>query len=194
MKDNLLNQIYDFIEEYNLNNGYPPSIREICAKCNIKSTATAHSYVERLKSKGLIEKKSQKKRTLTLSGQNLFKKIPLVGTITAGQPIFAVENLEGYYPLPPEFSSSDDVFALRVKGDSMIDAGIYDKDVVIVKKQETAENGEIVIALIDDSATVKRFYKANGKIILHPENTTMQDIILSNVQILGTVKGLIRKF
>ena len=194
MKDNLLNQIYDFIEEYNLTNGYPPSIREICAKCNIKSTATAHSYVERLKSKGLIEKKSQKKRTLTLSGQNLFKKIPLVGTITAGQPIFAVENLEGYYPLPPEFSSSDDVFALRVKGDSMIDAGIYDKDVVIVKKQETAENGEIVIALIDDSATVKRFYKANGKIILHPENTTMQDIILSNVQILGTVKGLIRKF
>lgn len=193
MKNYVLNQIYQFIEEYNLNNGYPPSIREICAKCNIKSTATAHSYLEKLKSQGLIEKKAQKKRTLTLSQSNLFKKIPLVGTITAGQPIFAVENLEGYYPLPPEFNSGDDLFALKVKGDSMIEAGIYDKDVVIVKKQDTAENGDIVIALIDDSATVKRFFKASDKIILHPENSSMSDIILKSVQILGTVKGLIRK-
>lgn len=193
MKESLLKEIYEFIEEYNSLNGYSPSVREICFKCNIKSTATAHSYIEKLKNKGLIEKKSQKKRTLTLSGQNQFKKIPLIGTITAGQPIYAVENLEGYYPLPPDFNQSDNIFALKVKGNSMIDAGIFDKDVVIVKKQDTAENGEIVIALIDDSATVKRFYKANDKIILHPENASMSDIILKEVQILGTVIGLFRK-
>ena len=108
--------------------------------------------------------------------------------------IFAVENLEGYYPLPPEFDCYDDVFALKVQGESMIDAGINDKDVIIVKKQSTAQNGEIVVALIDDCATVKRFYVKNGKYILHPENSTMSDIVLDDVKILGTVKGLIRKF
>ena len=113
--------------------------------------------------------------------------------VRAGSPIFAVENLDGYCPLPPEFASSNVDFALRVNGDSMINAGIYDKDLIIVKKQEYAENGEIVVALIDDSATVKRFYKDNDKIILHPENDTMSDMIFDKVDVLGVVKGLIRK-
>lgn len=189
-----LSKVYDFIADYSLSNGFPPSIREVCAKCDIKSTATAYSYIERLKSKGLINKSPQKKRAVSVSQQNSFKSIALIGTITAGEPIFAVENLEGYYPLPPEFDCYDDVFALKAQGESMIDAGINDKDVIIVKKQSTAQNGEIVVALIDDCATVKRFYVKNGKYILHPENSTMSDIVLDDVKILGTVKGLIRKF
>ena len=190
----IINKIYDFILDYSTKNGFPPSIREICAQFDIKSTATAYSYLEKLKSKGLLAKTPQKKRAVTVTNKNNFKSIALVGTITAGEPIFAVENLEGYYPLPPEFDGYDDVFALKVKGESMINAGINDKDIIIVKKQSTALNGEIVVALIEDSATVKRFYKKENKYVLHPENDAMDDIILDNVEIIGTVKGLIRKF
>lgn len=189
-----LNEVYNFTVEYLENYGFPPSVREICAKLNIKSTATAYSYIERLKEKGLLNKEPQKKRALTVSGTSRsFKTIPLVGVITAGKPIFAVENLEGYYPLPPELGGENE-FALRVSGDSMINAGIYDKDIIIVNKQNTAENGEIVAALIDDAATVKRFYKKNNKIVLHPENDSMSDMEFEDVSILGVVKGLIRKF
>ena len=121
-------------------------------------------------------------------------QIPLVGVVRAGAPIFAVENLEGYYPLPPDFNGREsDFFALRVSGDSMINSGIYDKDVIIIKKQDCAENGEIVVALVDDSATVKRFYLRDNKVILHPENDDMQDLIFDDVKILGIVKGLYRK-
>lgn len=191
-----LNSVYKFTSDYINDNGFPPSVREICSKLNIKSTATAYSYIEKLRKKGLIDKSPMKKRALKLSRPVLSNQgqIPLIGTVHAGTPIFAVENLDGYYPLPPDFIGfKDDFFALRVSGDSMINAGIYDKDVIIVKKQNYAENGEIVVALVDDSATVKRFYLEKDKIILHPENDEMEDLIFDDAKILGIVKGLYRK-
>lgn len=191
-----LNSVYKFTSDYINDNGFPPSVREICSKLNIKSTATAYSYIEKLRKKGLIDKSPMKKRALKLSRPVLSNQgqIPLIGTVRAGTPIFAVENLDGYYPLPPNFIGfKDDFFALRVSGDSMINAGIYDKDVIIVKKQNYAENGEIVVALVDDSATVKRFYLEKDKIILHPENDEMEDLIFDDAKILGIVKGLYRK-
>lgn len=190
-------EVYEFTVEYVKNNGFPPSVREICAKLNIKSTATAYSYIERLKSKGLIDKYPQKKRAIKLSQTATdFNAInvPLIGVIRAGEPIYAVENLEGYYPLPPDFNINGECFALRVKGDSMINAGIFDKDVIIVKKQNSAENGEIVVALTEDGATVKRLFIEKSRVVLHPENDAMEDLIYDEVQILGTVKGLYRKF
>jgi repressor LexA len=190
-----LNEVYTFTVEYIQNNGYSPTVRDICAKLNIKSTATAYSYLEKLKSKGLLEKSPLKKRAIVPSNKvNGFISVPIVGTIRAGSPIFAVENLEGYCPLPDDFSSNGNEFALRVQGNSMINAGIYENDIIIVNQQNSANNGEIVVALVDDSATVKRFYKKGGKIILHPENDELEDLIYDNVTILGTVKGLIRKF
>lgn len=191
-----LNSVYKFTSDYINDNGFPPSVREICSKLNIKSTATAYSYIEKLRKKGFIDKSPMKKRALKLSRPVLSNQgqIPLIGTVRAGTPIFAVENLDGYYPLPPDFIGfKDEFFALRVSGDSMINAGIYDKDVIIVKKQNYAENGEIVVALVDDSATVKRFYLEKDKIILHPENDEMEDLIFDDAKILGIVKGLYRK-
>lgn len=192
--DEKINQVYEFTVEFVHKNGFPPSIRDICNKLKIKSTATAYSYVEKLKEKGVLDKAPLKKRALTLSHRTEFKSIPLIGTIRAGSPIFAVENLDGYYPLPEEFSGNGNEFALKVQGDSMINAGIYDGDIIIVNQQNTAHNGEIVVALIDDSATVKRFYKKDGKIILHPENDNLSDMIFDDATILGIVKGLFRKF
>lgn len=190
-----INQVYNFTLNYVSENGFPPSVREICDKCSIKSTASAYSYIEKLRSRGLIEKSPLKKRAITLTqNQTAFKSVPLVGTIRAGQPIFAVENLEGYYPIPEEFSTGGTEFALKVKGDSMINAGIYENDIVIVNQQNTANNGEIVVALVDDSATVKRLIIKDNKIILHPENDHMQDMYFEDVIILGVVKGLMRKF
>lgn len=190
-----INKVYEFTVEFIRENGFPPSVREICSKLNIKSTATAYSYIERLKSKGLLDKSPMKKRAITLSHQSpQFKSVPLVGTIRAGEPIFAVENLDGYYPLPEEFDTGGDEFALKVQGESMVNVGIYEGDIIIVNKQSYANNGEIVVALVDDSATVKRFYRRNGKVILHPENDNMQDMVFDNVLILGVVKGLMRKF
>ncbi len=193
--DEKINQVYEFTVNFINDNGFPPSVREICSKLNIKSTATAYTYIEKLKEKGLLEKSPLKKRAISVVQKaNNFKSIPLIGTIRAGEPIFAVENLEGYYPLPDEMNSGGVEFALKVKGDSMINAGIYENDIIIVHQQNDAENGEIVVALVDDCATVKRFYKKNGKVILRPENDTMSDMIFDEVSILGTVKGLMRKF
>ena len=189
-----INKVYEFTVDYINENGFPPSVRDICNKLNIKSTATAFSYIEKLKQKGLLEKFPQKKRALTLSNRSSIKKVPLLGTIRAGSPIFAIENLEGYYPLPDNFCDGEDNFALKVQGDSMINAGIHENDIIVVKQQNTAENGEIVIALIEDSATVKRLFRKDNKIILHPENDNMSDMIFDNVIILGVVKGLFRKF
>ena len=190
-----LERVYRFVEHYIAENGFPPSVREICEQIGIKSTATAYSYLNRLKDMGRIDKTDSKKRALSLTDKTALKRIPLVGTVTAGTPILAVENLEGYYPLLPDFPGSDeDYFMLRVFGDSMIEAGIYDGDKIIVKRQNTADNGEIVVALIEDSATVKRFFKRENKIILHPENSALSDIVLNDVVILGIVEGLIRKF
>ncbi len=190
-----INKVYNFMVDFINDNGFPPSIREICYKLDIKSTATAYLYIEKLKERGLLEKSPYKKRALSIpQTNNNFKSIPLVGTIRAGEPIFAVENLEGYYPIPDDFASSSNDFALKVQGNSMINAGIFEKDIIIVSQQNVAENGQIVVALIDDGATVKRFYKRKNKIILHPENDDMEDMVFDKVTILGVVKGLIRKF
>lgn len=190
-----LERVYNFTVEYLETNGFPPSVREICEKCSIKSTASAYSYVEKLKERGLLNKSPLKKRAIALPNRKTdYKTVPIVGTVTAGTPIFAVENLDGYMPLPPDFDSGNEIFALKVTGESMINAGICDKDIIIVSKQETAENGDIIVALVDDSATVKRFYKKDGKIILHPENDFMEDMIFDSVTVLGKVKGLMRKF
>lgn len=195
--DEKIDLVYKFTVDYVENNGFPPSIREICAKCGIKSTASAYYYMEKLKERDLITKSPSKKRAISVNNKHInsdVKNVPLVGVITAGSPIFAVENLDGYIPLPEEFNGTGVDFALRVDGESMINAGIFNKDIIIVKKQDTAENGEIVVALIDDSATVKRFFIKNNKVILHPENDMMDDMVFDDVKILGTVKGLIRKF
>ncbi|MBR1677586.1 MAG: transcriptional repressor LexA [Clostridia bacterium] len=192
-----LNDMIVFIEQYTDNFGYPPSVREMCEKLSIKSTATCQYYLNKLVDRGIITKsQSNAKRSISLikSKKTNYISVPVIGTVTAGTPIFAYENLEEYCPLPAEFGSDDDTFMLKVKGESMIEAGIYNGDKIIVKKQNTAQNGEIVVAYFDESATVKRFYKKDGKIILHPENRTMTDIVLDDVTILGTVKGLLRKF
>lgn len=191
--DERIDKVYKFTAEFIENNGFPPSVREICAECNIKSTATAFSYLERLKERGLIHKTPDKKRSLTLKTGNFnYKSVPIIGTIRAGTPIFAVENLDGYCPIPADMNCGENSFALKVIGNSMINAGIKENDTIIVRGQETAENGEIVVALVEDSATVKRFYKRGGKVILHPENDEMEDMIFEDVKILGVVKGLMR--
>ena len=190
-----LNEVYSYVANFIENNGYSPTIRDICRDLKIKSTASAYYYLDKLNKRGLINMQSDKKRTLNLSEKSVPAiKVPLVGTVTAGTPILAVENIDGYYPLPTDFNSENDLFMLKVEGNSMINAGILDGDKIIVKKQESADNGNIVVALIDDSATVKRFYKKNNKIILHPENDFMSDIVLDSANIVGVVVGLMRKF
>ncbi len=193
--DEKLDKVYNFTIDFISDNGFPPSVREICAKLNIKSTATAYSYIEKLKARGLLDKSPLKKRAITVSNRKSdYKSIPLVGTVRAGSPIFAVENLEGYYPIPEEFNTGGTEFALRVQGDSMINAGIYENDIIIVKQQNDANNGDIVVALVEDGATVKRIFKRDGKVILHPENDALEDMVFDNVIVLGIVKGLMRKF
>ena len=192
--DQKLEKVLNFVKRYQSENGFPPSVREICQALSIKSTATAHYYLAKLEKQGSISKNANKNRAIVLSDALDYVSVPLVGTVTAGTPILAVENLDGYYPLPPELAEEENSFLLQVKGDSMIEAGILDGDKIICRKTQTAENGEIVVALIDDSATVKRFFKRNGKIILHPENERLCDIVLDEAYILGKVTGLIRKY
>ena len=187
--------VMDYIRKFSEENGYTPSVREIGKECGIKSTATVYSYLQKLQDKGYLNKATNKKRSVTLaksSGVN----IPLIGTVTAGQPIFAYENYEDYYTFPTGEFRGEDLFMLRVQGTSMIDAGIMDGDKIVVRRQETAENGEIVVALVEDSATVKRFYHKNGQIILHPENEALSDMIFEDgqVSILGKVVGLMRNY
>lgn len=191
-----LNAVHDYVKKFQNENGYPPSVREIGRDLKIKSTATVHYYLKKLEENGVITKNAGRNRAISLTDEALpFVSVPLVGTVTAGTPILAVENLDGYYPLPAEFTGADEgSFMLRVHGNSMIEAGIFDGDKIICRKQENADNGDIVVALIDDSATVKRFFKRDGKIILHPENSALSDIVLNDVIILGKVTGLMRKF
>ena len=188
-----LEECLEYIRHFIEDNGYSPTVRDICRDLHIKSTATAYSYINKLKDKGLINKVEDKKRAISLNS-GAVTGVPLLGNVAAGNPIFASENYEDYYTLPKDFSSFDDLFMLTIKGASMQDAGIFNGDKIIVKKQSTANNGDIVIALLDDSATCKRFYKSDGKIILHPENESYSDIIVEQVDILGVVVGLIRKF
>ena len=192
-----LDDVLAFIHRYTDENGFPPTVRDICAELHIKSTATAYDYVNRLKEMGLLSKAEKKKRAVVLkSGDTV--KVPLIGTVTAGQPIFAVENFDSYYTLPASEFRGDDLFMLRVHGESMINAGIYDGDKIVVRKQQNAENGDIVVAMFnegaEDGATVKRFFRRDGKIILHPENDAMSDFVLDEVVILGKVIGLLRSF
>ncbi len=189
-----LNELYSYVKNFQDANGFSPSVRDICKDLQIKSTATAHYYLEKLCEKGLISKKGDKKRAISVNGKKNSFEVPLVGTVTAGTPILAVENLEDYYPLPLEFNTGETLFMLKVKGNSMINAGILDGDKIVVKKQETADNGDIVVAMLEDSATVKRFYKKDNFYVLHPENDEMEDIVSSEVSILGVVVGLTRKF
>lgn len=190
-----LTMVMDYIRKFSEENGYTPSVREIGKECGIKSTATVHSYLEKLQTKGFLNKATNKKRAVTI-GKSSGVNIPLIGTVTAGQPIFAYENYEDYYTFPVGEFRGEELFMLRVQGTSMIDAGIMDGDKIIVRKQATAENGEIVVAIVDDSATVKRFYRKNGQIILHPENEALSDMVFEGdqVAILGKVVGLMRNY
>ena len=182
--------VFVYIQKFISENGYAPCVREVCSACGIKSTATVFNIINRLKERGLLEKSDVKRRAISLKSKSV--SVPLVGTVAAGQPIFATENYEGFYSLPDGFFAGDDLFMLNVQGQSMINIGMYDGDKVVVRRQSTADNGEIVVALVDDGATVKRFFKRNGKIILHPENDDMEDFVFNEVTILGKVVGLIR--
>lgn len=187
-------KVMDYIRKFSEENGYTPSVREIGKECGIKSTATVHSYLEKLQNRGYLNKATNKKRSVTI-GKSSGVSIPLVGTVTAGQPIFAYENYEDYYTFPAGEFRGEELFMLRVQGESMIEAGIFDGDKIIVRRQPTARLNEIVVALIEDSATVKRLTEMNSeRIVLHPENSTMSDFIYSpeEVTILGKVIGLIR--
>lgn len=193
MDENKLIKVMDYIRRFSEENGYTPSVREIGAYCGIKSTATVHSYIERLQEKGYLNKAENKKRAVTL-GKSGSVNIPLLGPVTAGQPVFAYENYEEYYSFPLGEFRGEDLFMLHVQGTSMINAGICDGDKIIVRRQQTAADGEIVVALVGESATVKRLFRRNGKIILHPENEVLDDFVFNpeEVSILGKVVGLIR--
>lgn len=193
-------EILEFIKECLLNKGYPPAVREICNAVHLKSTSSVHSHLETLEKNGYIRRDPTKPRAIEilddefgLSRRELVN-VPIVGTVTAGQPILAVENIEGYFPVPPEYLHNKETFMLKVKGESMINAGIYDGDLVLVAQQPTASNSDIVVALVEDSATVKRFYKEADHIRLQPENDFMDPIIVHDASILGKVIGLFRSF
>ena len=191
-------EILEFIKAQIINKGYPPAVREICEAVNLKSTSSVHSHLESLEKNGYIRRDPSKPRAIEIIDDefNLTRRelvnVPIVGTITAGQPILAVENIESYFPIPSEFMPNTETFMLKVKGDSMINAGIYDGDRIIVQRQSHAKNGDYVVALIDDEVTVKTFYKENGYFRLQPENDAMEPIIVSDLQILGVVIGLFR--
>ena len=201
--------ILKFIEEQVIENGYPPSVREIGKAIGLSSTATVHAYLAKLEKQGFIKKEDKKGRTLKVikgtDGQPLKREsknfyaqremvdVPVIGKITAGQPILAVENVTDTFPIPIDFVGNSESFMLTVRGESMIEAGILDGDYILVKKQSNATNGEIVVALIEDEATVKTFYKENGHIRLQPENHTMDPIIVPDCKILGKVAGVYRK-
>ena len=191
-------EILEYIKSQILNKGYPPSVRDICTAVNLKSTSSVHADLETLEKNGYIRRDPTKPRAIEIIDDNFnltrreVVNVPLIGQVAAGQPLLAVENITGYFPIPAEFIPKEEVFMLNVKGESMVNAGIYDGDQIIVKQQSTASNGEIVVALVDDSATVKRFYKENGHIRLQPENDFMEPIIVDSCEIIGKVIGLIR--
>ena len=193
-------QILEYMKAEVREKGYPPSVREICDAVGLKSTSTVHGHLSRLEKKGLIRRDPTKPRAIEIldsdfdAPQREFVNVPIVGNITAGIPILAVENIEDTFPIPVDYIHNDTVFMLRVKGESMINAGICDGDVIIVKQQNTASNGDMVAALVDDSATVKTFYKEDGHIRLQPENDNMDPIIVPDCQILGVVFGVFRFF
>ena len=191
-------EILEYIKEMILKKGYPPAVREICEAVHLKSTSSVHSHLESLEKNGYIRRDPTKPRTIEILDDDFaltrreVVNVPVIGTVAAGTQILAEQNIEDYLPIPAEMLPNKEVFMLKVKGNSMIEAGIYSGDKVIVAKQPDAENGDKVVALVDDSATVKTFYKENGHFRLQPENSTMDPIILDHVEILGKVIGLFR--
>ena len=193
-------QILEYIKSEILNKGYPPSVRDICQAVNLKSTSSVHSHLETLEKNGYIRRDPTKPRTIEIIDDNFnlvrreVVNVPMVGTVAAGQPILAIENIDNYFPIPSEYMPNEETFMLKVKGESMINAGILDGDNILVKRQNTAKNGDMVVALVDDSATVKTFYKENGHIRLQPENDNMDPIIVPTCEIIGKVFGVFRFF
>lgn len=191
-------EILEYIKECILKKGYPPAVREICEAVHLKSTSSVHSHLETLERNGYIRRDPTKPRAIEILDDEFaltrreMVQVPVIGTVAAGQPILAEENIEDYFPIPASILPNAETFMLRVKGESMINAGIFDGDQVIVERMSTARNGEIVVALVDDSATVKRFFKEKGCYRLQPENDAMEPIIVDHVEILGKVIGLFR--
>ncbi len=193
-------EILEYIKQEILNKGYPPAVREICEAGDLKSTSSVHSHLETLEKNGYIRRDPTKPRAIEIIDDNFnltrreVTNVPILGNVAAGQPLLAVENIESYFPIPVELLPNAETFMLNVKGESMINAGIYDGDQILVQKQSDARNGDIVVALVEDSATVKTFYKENGHFRLQPENDTMDPIIVENCQVLGKVFGVFRLF
>ena len=193
-------EILEFMKQEILNKGYPPTVRDICEAVKLKSTSSVHSHLETLEKNGYIRRDPTKPRAIEIIDDNFnltrreVANVPMVGRVAAGEPILAVENIESYFPIPTEFMPNSEAFMLKVKGESMINAGIFDGDNVLVEKCNTARNGDMVVALVDDSATVKTFYKEADHIRLQPENDTMDPIIVDNCEILGKVFGVFRFF
>ena len=193
-------EILQYIKDEILSKGYPPAVREICKAVHLKSTSSVHAHLETLEKKGYIRRDPTKPRAIEIIDDdfNLVRReiinVPVIGQIAAGEPIYAEQNIEGYFPIPPEDMPAGNAFMLNVRGDSMINIGIFDGDRILVKEQHTASNGEVVVALVEDSATVKTFYKEDGHYRLQPENDTLDPIIVDQVEILGKVVGLFRTY
>lgn len=193
-------EILEYIKEEILKKGYPPAVREICEAVHLKSTSSVHSHLETLEKNGYIRRDPTKPRAIEIIDEGFqmvrheMANIPMVGTVAAGQPILAQQNITSYFPVPTEYVPNNECFALKVKGDSMINVGIFDGDQIFAECCSTARNGDIVVALVEDSATVKTFYKENGHIRLQPENDSMDPIIVPDCQILGKVFGVMRFF
>ena len=191
-------EILEYIKQEILNKGYPPAVREICEAVHLKSTSSVHSHLETLEKNGYIRRDPTKPRAIEIIDDNFnltrreVVNVHIIGQVAAGQPLLAVENIENYFPIPTEFMPNAETFMLKVKGDSMINAGIFNGDKILVQKQSDAQNGDIVVALVDDSATVKTFYKEDGHFRLQPENDTMDPIIVNECSILGKVFGIMR--
>lgn len=191
-------EILEYIKSQLLAKGYPPSVREICEAVHLRSTSSVHSHLETLEKNGFIRRDPTKPRAIEILDDEFaltrreMVNIPMVGTVTAGEPILAVENITGYFPVPAEMLPNADLFMLAVRGDSMINAGILNGDHVIVQQQSSANNGDMVVAMVDDSATVKTFYKEDGYYRLQPQNDALSPIITKQCEILGKVIGLVR--
>ena len=191
-------EILEYIKAEILRVGYPPAVREICEAVQLKSTSSVHSHLETLEKNGYIRRDPTKPRAIEIMDDNFnltrreMVNVPMVGRVAAGEPILADQNITDYFPIPMDFMPNNETFMLTVKGESMINAGIFDGDYVLVEKQQTARNGEMVVALVDDSATVKTFYKENGYFRLQPENDSMDPIIVNHCDILGKVIGVFR--
>lgn len=193
-------EILEYIIAEILNKGYPPAVREICEAVKLKSTSSVHAHLETLEKNGYIRRDPTKPRAIEIVDENFnltrreMVNVPIIGRVAAGEPILAVENIENYFPIPAEFMPNEQTFILQVQGESMVNAGILDGDYILVEQQTTANDGDMVVALVDDSATVKTFYKENGYYRLQPENDFMEPIIVSDVMIMGKVIGTFRFF